>query len=208
MYLSPEDLLKLLLAVVAGGAIGLERELHHKAAGFRTLTLICIGAALITLLDGHINGAGRLMANIVTGVGFLGAGVIMHEASRIRGLTTASAVWVSAALGMAIGAGAYFAAAVGLVVVMLVMTIFLRMERWIDSRFDFREYEITLKLDLAEVERIEAMIRSYGLHIGRKSRMKRADCLVAAWDVSGLSTNQERFVQAAVTDPEILSVEW
>lgn len=208
MYLSPEDLLKLLLAVVAGGAIGLERELHHKAAGFRTLTLICIGAALITLLDGHINGAGRLMANIVTGVGFLGAGVIMHEASRIRGLTTASAVWVSAALGMAIGAGAYFAAAVGLVVVMLVMTIFLRMERWIDSRFDFREYEITLKLDLAEVERIEAMIRSYGLHIGRKSRMKRADCLVAAWDVSGLSTNQERFVQAALTDPEILSVEW
>ena len=100
MIISPEDILILFLSILAGGSFGLERELHHKAAGFRTIILICLGATLFTILDKQMEGAGRIAANIVTGVGFLGAGVILHEENRVRGLTTSASVWLAAALGM------------------------------------------------------------------------------------------------------------
>jgi putative Mg2+ transporter-C (MgtC) family protein len=101
-----------LLAAVAGGAlIGLERELAGKPAGFRTNILICVGAALFTLLSIDVAGAPqdqtRIAAQIVTGVGFLGAGAILRQRGRVVGLTTAATIWVVAAVGMAFGAGAY-----------------------------------------------------------------------------------------------------
>ena len=92
MLFQPEDLLKLLLAVLAGGLIGSEREYRDKAAGFRTLIFICVGATLFTILSYSMATAGdpnRIAAGTVTGVGFLGAGVIMRDKGRVIGLTTA-----------------------------------------------------------------------------------------------------------------------
>jgi putative Mg2+ transporter-C (MgtC) family protein len=124
MPITPEDILKLLVAVLLGGAIGLERELHHKAAGFRTITLICIGATLFTLLSIRIPTAGGAAAAIVTGIGFLGAGVIMHESNRVTGLTTAATIWLSAAVGMGVGAGAYLLSLAGALAALLVVRVF------------------------------------------------------------------------------------
>jgi putative Mg2+ transporter-C (MgtC) family protein len=115
------DLLaKLLMAVVLGGAIGMEREIKRKPAGLRTNILICIGATILTdlsiLLSTGADGArvgdpARLAAQIVTGVGFIGAGTILHSGGAIVGLTSAATIWVVAALGMLIGAGHFVEAA-------------------------------------------------------------------------------------------------
>jgi putative Mg2+ transporter-C (MgtC) family protein len=110
---------KLLMAIILGGAIGLERELKGKPAGLRTNILICMGAALITdvsmsigVFDGVRTGdPARLAAQIVSGVGFLGAGTIMQGTGMVTGLTSAATIWVVAAIGIAIGAGHYVEAA-------------------------------------------------------------------------------------------------
>jgi putative Mg2+ transporter-C (MgtC) family protein len=108
-------LVKLTLAVLLGGIIGFERELAGKPAGLRTNILICIGAALlmdvstrIGLIDGHrIGDPARIAAQIVSGVGFLGAGTIMQSQGMVTGLTSAATIWVVAAIGMTVGAGYY-----------------------------------------------------------------------------------------------------
>src|SRR5687768_2403466 len=123
-------LLKLSMAVVLGGAIGLEREIANKPAGLRTNILICIGAALITDVSVGItigpNGTrigdpARLAAQIVSGIGFIGAGTIMQARGTVTGLTSAATIWVVAAIGIAIGAGRYLEAAGAGVLVTLVL---------------------------------------------------------------------------------------
>src|SRR5207237_5928656 len=113
-------MLKLALAVVLGGAIGLEREIKGKPAGLRTNILICVGSALLTdvsmrigLVDGgpRIGDPARLAAQIVSGIGFIGAGTIMQGGGMVTGLTSAATIWVVASLGIAIGAGFYVEAA-------------------------------------------------------------------------------------------------
>src|SRR4051812_23725460 len=102
---------RLLLAVLVGGMIGAEREYRSKSAGFRTLTLICLGAAFFTILSEFIGVRGapeRIASNVVVGIGFVGAGVIFKgesSHSKVSGITTAAMIWITAALGMGIGAG-------------------------------------------------------------------------------------------------------
>lgn len=122
-------LLKLALAIFLGGVIGLEREIAGKPAGLRTNILICLGAALLTDVSIHIvTGPGgrlygdpaRLAAQIVTGIGFIGAGTIMQAQGTITGLTSAATIWVVAAIGVTVGAGAYLeAAGAGLLVALV-----------------------------------------------------------------------------------------
>jgi putative Mg2+ transporter-C (MgtC) family protein len=106
------DTISILLAVVLGGAIGLERELRGKPAGLRTNVLICLGAAVFTIVsrrmaEGHADSITRIAAQIVTGIGFLGAGAIIRERGSVHGLTTAATIWLVASVGMACGAGLY-----------------------------------------------------------------------------------------------------
>jgi len=115
---------RLLLACLIGALVGLEREASHKAAGVRTNLLICMGSAFFTLLSAVLAGdanpdKGRVASNIVQGIGFLGAGVILHNRSRVSGLTSAASIFVVASIGMACGAGLYGAAAVAAVVVIV-----------------------------------------------------------------------------------------
>ncbi len=126
-----EELLRLLTAVVLGAAVGIERELHGKQAGLRTHTLIALGAALLTIMSVkipaayaaayHTGDVSRIASNIATGVGFLGAGVILHSRGRIMGLTTAATIWVVAAIGVASGAGEYVAAFGACLLVLVVL---------------------------------------------------------------------------------------
>jgi putative Mg2+ transporter-C (MgtC) family protein len=115
---------RLLLACLLGGLIGLEREINRKAAGLRTNLLICMGCAFFTLLSAVLAGdanpdKGRVASNIVQGIGFLGAGLILHNRSRVSGLTSAAAVFVVASIGMACGAGLYGAAIVAAFIVIV-----------------------------------------------------------------------------------------
>ena len=112
---------RMLMACAMGAVVGWEREWRHKASGLRTNMLICMGAALFTMLSAVLAGdsanKGQVASNIVQGIGFLGAGLILHSRARVLGLTSAATVWVVAAIGMACGAGLYIEAAVATAIV-------------------------------------------------------------------------------------------
>jgi putative Mg2+ transporter-C (MgtC) family protein len=119
---------RLLVACLLGGLVGLEREFTRKAAGLRTNLLICLGAAFFTLLSPIIAGEsgsnlGQIASNIVQGIGFLGAGLILHNRNRVSGLTSAASVWVVASIGMACGAGLYAPAIVATVTVIVALLL-------------------------------------------------------------------------------------
>ena len=119
---------RLLVACLLGGAVGLLRELNRKAAGLRTNMLICLGSAFFTLLSPVLAGEaganrGQVASNIVQGIGFLGAGLILHNRSRISGLTSAASVWVVASIGMACGAGLYAPAIVASITIIVALEL-------------------------------------------------------------------------------------
>jgi len=125
---------RLLVACLLGGVIGLERELNRKAAGVRTNLLICMGSAMFTLLSAVLAGDGtldksRVASNIVQGVGFLGAGLILHNRNRVSGLTSAASVFVVASIGMACGAGLYAAAVMAALIVVVALRLVGLLER-------------------------------------------------------------------------------
>ncbi len=118
--------LRLLLAAALGAAIGYQREKGHKPAGVRTHILIASGAALFVLISNYAfptADPSRIAAGVVTGIGFLGAGTILHRSHIVEGLTTAASIWAVAAIGMAAGAGMYIIAVVATVIVFLVLLI-------------------------------------------------------------------------------------
>jgi len=122
----PDDVLSIVLAIVLGAAIGLEREVSGKAAGLRTNVLICLGAAVFTIISrqmaaGHNGSATRIAAQVVTGVGFLGAGAIIQDRGGVHGLTTAATIWLVASIGMACGAHFYNLAIISAIIAVVVL---------------------------------------------------------------------------------------
>lgn len=146
MEFEPEIAFRLLLSFVIGTALGIEREYRSKAAGLRTMIMICLGATIFTEISLSIGGASpdRIASTIITGIGFLGAGVIFKDGLTISGITTATTIWISAALGMAVGAGEYMIAVVGSVVVLVVLTVFEKLKIWISEKHQARIYKITI----------------------------------------------------------------
>lgn len=149
-------LLRLLLALLLGGLVGFEREQSNHAAGLRTNILVCIGSCLLMLLSIYGFSAfvnepnvrvdpARLAAAVITGIGFLGAGTILFTGKSITGLTTAASLWVVAAIGLAVGAGFYFAAASSTIMVLLTLWAFNKLEkRYINTK---REHTIIVQAD-------------------------------------------------------------
>lgn len=135
----PIDLiLRLLLAAGLGGAIGLEREIRQKPAGLRTNMLIAVGSALFTTISiqlAHTSGTpDRIAAQIVTGIGFLGAGAILRSGRSVHGMTTAATIWMNAAVGMAAGAGEFLMATVATLITLIVLAVLPPIEAYFERR--------------------------------------------------------------------------
>jgi putative Mg2+ transporter-C (MgtC) family protein len=132
---------RLLLALACGAVIGLNRDLHRKAAGVRTFSLVSVGAAVAALLmtqtSADADAVSRVVQGVLTGIGFLGAGVILHQpaSSHVTGLTTAAAVWLTAALGLACGLGRFALAVAGLAIALLVIAAGKSVERHCEKLF-------------------------------------------------------------------------
>ncbi len=206
MFLLPEDLLKLGLAVLAGGLIGIEREFRDKAAGFRTLIFICLGASLFTILSGRLAGENdptRIAAGIVAGVGFLGAGVIMRDSGRVVGLTTAATIWLTAALGTSIGGGEYALAAVGVAISLAVLWLLPWFEQRIDNLRDERTYVFSCVADPGKVAELEAVFRKSGLRLHAHRQERTRDRITCAWDASGSLQAHDRLVSALTADEAV-----
>ncbi|SHJ53212.1 MgtC/SapB family protein [Paramaledivibacter caminithermalis] len=121
MITNNEIIFRLVLATICGGLIGIEREYHNKAGGFRTHILVSAGSALIMSISmyGFLGGdPARLASQVVSGIGFLGAGTIMREKSNVKGLTTAASIWVTAGIGLAFGNGFYLGGAITTIIVL------------------------------------------------------------------------------------------
>jgi putative Mg2+ transporter-C (MgtC) family protein len=174
------DLLwSLIVAVVLGGAIGVERELRGKAAGLRTNILICLGATLFTHLSIHLAGPsgdpGRIAAQVVTGIGFLGAGTILHSRGAIAGLTSAATIWLVAAIGVAIGAGAIFEAAGATLLTLFVLRGLAAFEVLLQRQQVTSRLSVEVSPDQERIEEIEQIVRAAGVEVQQVQREPRGD---------------------------------
>ena len=206
MVFNPEDIIKLLLAVAAGGLIGIEREFRDKAAGFRTLIFICAGACLFTILSANFapdSDPNRIAANIVTGVGFLGAGVILRDGGKVIGLTTAATIWLTAAVGMGIGGGAYLLSGVMVVVAMIVLWVLPALEHRIDNAREERKYEVVCPASMEKYAALEAVFREHGLRIQTHSHIKTGDVMTCTWSATGAPRKHEALTRKLFEDGEI-----
>ncbi len=127
-----ELIVKLILVIVLGGLIGLEREKSHKPAGMRTHMLVALGSCLFTVSSINYGlDAGRIAAGIVTGIGFIGAGTIIGAKGQIKGITTAASLWTTAAIGLLIGMGEYFVSLVATCLILLILLLDYLVKKWI-----------------------------------------------------------------------------
>lgn len=149
-----EDIFKLVLAMLLGGLVGLEREITNRPAGFRTHTLVCMGSALVMVTSMHLFRTyhevvnldpARLGAQVISGIGFLGAGTILKEKTRVRGLTTAASLWVVACIGLAIGAGLYKISVLTAVLAYITLILLKRMERLLKNKSKVEEIELDIR---------------------------------------------------------------
>lgn len=202
-----ENLIKLGMAVLIGGILGTEREFRDKAAGFRTLILITVGSALFTIFSMTMDPESsrtRIAANIVTGIGFLGAGAIIREHGRVGGLTTAATIWLSAALGMGIGAGELIFVSVATALVIVVLLIFPRFEVWIDHIRESRTYRIVVSIANAKrVDKISENLEASGLKVFENHYSKVGATMVGTWHAIGSPADHEKFVKLMLKDKEI-----
>jgi len=183
------DLLwSLVMAVLLGGAIGLERELRGKAAGLRTNILICLGSTLFTHLSVSVAGStgdpGRIAAQVVTGIGFLGAGTILHTRGAIAGLTSAATIWLVAAIGVTIGTGAIFEATGATLLTLLVLRGLGALETFLQRQSVTSRLSIAAPRD-SRAEDIEQIVRSAGVSVEEVHRDARGDHLVVHLTVRG-----------------------
>ncbi len=167
--MSTELLIKIFLALVLGGALGMERQYHDKPAGFATNCLICLGAMLFTVLSEVMGMAGgdpgRIAAQIVTGVGFIGAGSILRDGNKISGLTTAAGVWLVAAIGMAIGYGEYIWASACAAAILLVQLGLRRTLVWVEKMRHYDTIYIMCEPRWSVVQSIIQHIEKQNIHL-------------------------------------------
>ena len=205
-----ELLLQLGLATLLGGAIGLERELGGKPAGLRTNILICIGSALYTQLSlSMVHGATdatRVAGQIVTGVGFIGAGTILHARGAVVGLTSAATIWVVAAIGVALGAGHYPEALLSTLMVLVVLQGLGRIDIVVERHSTKSHLTVHARPDVAPLEELETVIRRTGLTIvSHESRRENVD-LVIEYYLSGPKRLHDQVMIALLHHPAVRTV--
>jgi putative Mg2+ transporter-C (MgtC) family protein len=214
MILTSDIVLKLLLSILVGGVMGAEREYRSKSAGFRTLTLICLGATMFTIFSQIVGGPGnpdRIASNIVTGIGFVGAGVIFKgdNTSKVNGITTAAMIWVTAALGMAIGAGYWLTALVATGMIFVVLFVFSLLEDRIDRANQLRKYRIVCPYENETLLRFEALFTSHHLRFKRTRQGKSAENMASGeWLVQGTEQNHRHVIHELMRDPTVKALEF
>lgn len=202
-----EDLIKVGLALLVGGLIGSERELRDKAAGLRTMMLVCVGSAIFTIFSFRFapgSDVTRIAAAVVTGIGFLGAGVIMREGGQIKGLTTASTVWTVSALGMGIGGSEYgFVIAVTLII-LFVLWAFPRLEAAMGRLNETRTYEVLSERDVEFFHDLEKMWKEHRLRIHFRRQAKSPKGRLTVWVVSGPPSQQDHATEWLFSNKKVI----
>jgi putative Mg2+ transporter-C (MgtC) family protein len=205
-----EIFLRLAIACVIGGSIGLEREYLSKSAGFRTQILICLGSCLFTIFSFLLanNTPDRIASNIVTGIGFVGAGVIFREDNRVTGLTTAATIWVTAALGMGIGGGYYWICIGGTVMALITLLILKKFEDVIERINQNRNYKIVCHYKHETLSQFEKMFKEHHLKFKRNRQFRKGDQITGTWIVNGSEKNHDAFIKRILQDDTVMEFEF
>lgn len=225
LALTPVDIaLRLLCAMMIGAVIGTEREYTHRPAGMRTHMLVSLGACVITITGqlmfvqyrpfGATPDPARLSAQVVTGVGFLGAGTIIREGSSIKGLTTAASLWAVACLGLAVGGGYYAVGLIGAACMMVTLTLFEAVQRWLmKNRYEVYFFQVTGR----DAGGILELVSTCAARQEREVKSIQLDCrddgsleLSFKIDFSGKAAEKRlhAFTQALGSSPIIASLHW
>ncbi|MGY0039878.1 MgtC/SapB family protein [Pedobacter sp. NJ-S-72] len=209
-FLTQSEVYKFLLTILLCGLIGFERELRAKQAGLKTMIMIGLGSTLFTVLSIKI-GLGsqdRIASNIVTGIGFLGAGVIFKEENRVKGLTTACVIWIVAAIGMAVGAG-YSEQSIGVTIVVLLALIFFPyVEEFVQSRSTSREYKIVKQYENEGLDSYEEHFKIARLKLIRGQQRMSDGIISGTWIAVGSPKNHKLFVDHMLQDEKILEFQF
>jgi putative Mg2+ transporter-C (MgtC) family protein len=200
---------RLLLSFLIGSAIGIEREYRSKAAGLRTMIVICLGSTIFTEISMSVGGSSpdRIASNIITGIGFLGAGVIFKDGLTISGITTATTIWIAAALGIAVGAGEYFIATVGSIVVMIVLTLFEPLKEWIVRMHQARTYKMKFT-DQSFSSTLDAEIKRLKLVCHKDRDMKDQTDTVIVYEIAGSEKKLDELNTFLKKDHRVKSYEY
>jgi len=203
-------LLQLVLSILLGGVVGVERELKGKPAGLRTNILICVGATLFTALSVQLAGGrgdpGRVAAQILTGVGFIGAGTILHMRGHVVGLTSAATIWVVAAIGMALGSSAYLEAIGTTFLVVIVLAGLEKVENLLARHETGGRLVVHARPDRDTVEQLEELVRTTGLEVERVSSRRENVDLVVDLAVRGQKRLHDDLLVALVHHPLVRGV--
>jgi putative Mg2+ transporter-C (MgtC) family protein len=199
---------KLFIALLIGAVIGAEREYRTKSAGFRTVILITVGSCLFTMISNLMSNDARVASNIVTGIGFLGAGAIFKEGANIKGLTTATTIWISAAIGMAVGIGQYTFAFSALGIVMVVLLGFSWLPHWIESVNSELNYLIVIeKNDHFFITDVEKLIEEQSLKFNCNRQKKINHQIKLLFTVSGSQAAHSKLKEELFKNENITSFE-
>ena len=213
MPVAEDDLIKLLLALVLGGVIGWERELYDKPAGFRTNTLICVGSTLFTIFSlkiGIIPGtdSARIAAQIVSGIGFLGAGAIIRRGEAVLGLTTAATIWFVASIGMGVGAGYYLTSSVGTALALAILVLFRKFENLVDRFHTTRTYHVILSADDEAVRELSRALDSCGLRVLGNKQVKSDNRYFYEITLSGRKDQHNPLLENLLKSPTVKEVKY
>ena len=209
---------KLLLAFACGAAIGLERELSDKPAGLRTNMLICVGSTLITMLSIHlaitysevqrvIGDPSRIAGEMISGIGFLGAGAIIQARGSVHGLTTAATIWVMAGIGLAIGSGAYGWAVVTTVMLLAILFALGRFEmRFLEKRKHFVHVHVVARREAGLIRRFNEIAAEQGISLDGLKLSRKDDRMEAEFALTCTTETRDALVEGLLEDDAIEDV--
>ncbi len=199
------ELYYLLCAAAIGAVIGLEREYKNKTAGLRTMIMVSMASCLFTILSRQIGEVSddRIAANILTGLGFLCAGVIFKDENRISGITTATTIWMVAALGMAIGAGYIALGLYGTILVLLILSLLTYLEKMVEEFNLIRDYKMICHYEQGLSHYYEQLFKQYGLKAKHVLQVLKSDEIILHWNISGKRQRHNLLVEELSQDPRI-----
>lgn len=211
--------LRILMALLCGGIIGYEREYKNRPAGLRTHMMVCIGSALVMIISQYIyenympgaNDPARLGAQVISGIGFLGAGTIIRERFSVKGLTTAATLWVVACIGLAIGSGYYIIAGIATLVIFLSLIIFRKLEHILK----IKEKNAKVRITVSYSKEIEKAIRGELVDMGYKvknmkfAKSRDLSSVMLTYDISSPDNNEnwESLSESLYNNPLVLKAD-
>jgi putative Mg2+ transporter-C (MgtC) family protein len=192
-------LLRMVTAVVFGTLVGIERQWHHKTAGVKTNTLVALGAAAFTILAqvgfGPANVVPQVAAGVVTGIGFIGGGVIMRRAGSVQGINSAATLWATASIGLATGAGCFGLAWIVLALVLLIQFVEISLAQWIDSHSPASAQTLAGRLSVRVTDAGAARVRDVWNEFASRPGVKAVDYDELCVDASEVSVQASMLIE-------------